>query len=91
MTDTGGNGWGDAVLTITSPDGEEVGAYTLESGSSGSANFCVDQYDGPAPTADDYEQVVSDELEVIAVSDADAGFSYPTPLLTLRYFGKPTR
>ena len=80
MTDTGGNGWGDAVLTITSPDGEEVGAYTLESGSSGSANFCVDQYDGPAPTADDYEQVVSDELEVIAVSDADAGFSYPTPL-----------
>ena len=80
MTDSGGNGWGDAVLTITAPDGEEVGNYTLAVGSSGSANFCVDQYDGPAPTADDYVQVVSDELEVIAVSDADAGFSYPTPL-----------
>ncbi len=80
MTDSGNNGWADAVLTITSPDGTEVGSYTLAVGSSGSESFCVDQYNGPAPTADDYVQVVSDELEVIAVSDADAGFSYPAPL-----------
>jgi len=80
MTDSGGNGWSNSVLTITSPVSGEVGSFTLENGSMGSASFCVDDYAGPAPTLGDYIQVVSDNLEVIAVSDADAGFSFPTPL-----------
>ena len=80
MFDSASNGWGSASLTITNPDGEVVGTYTLESGDNDSASFCVEDYDGPEPTVDDYIQVVSDELNITAVSDADAGFDWPTPV-----------
>lgn len=80
MFDTGANGWGNADLTITDPSGNEIGSFTLETGDSGTANFCIDQYDGPSPTADDYVQVVSDDLMITAVSDVDAGFSWESPI-----------
>ena len=80
MFDSAGNGWGSASLTITTPDGAVVGTYTLESGDNGSTSFCVEDYDGPEPTVDDYIQVVSDEFNITAVSDADAGFDWPTPV-----------
>ena len=80
MFDSGGNGWGAASLTIVDPDGNEIGSYTLEDGESGTATFCIDQYDGPEPTVDDYIQVVSDDLEVIAVSDVNADFDWETPI-----------
>ena len=82
MFDSASNGWGNASLTITNPDGAVVGTYTLESGDNDSASFCVEDYDGPEPTVDDYIQVVSDELNITAVSDADAGFDWPTPVCT---------
>ena len=82
MFDSASNGWGSASLTITNPDGTVVGTYTLESGDNDSASFCVEDYDGPEPTVDDYIQVVSDELNITAVSDADAGFDWPTPVCT---------
>ena len=73
--------WLGAVsLTITNPDGEVVGTYTLNRWTMDSASFCVEDYDGPEPTVDDYIQVVSDELNITAVSDADAGFDWPTPV-----------
>jgi gliding motility-associated-like protein len=82
MFDSASNGWGNASLTITNPDGAVIGTYTLESGDNDSASFCVEDYDGPEPTVDDYIQVVSDELNITAVSDADAGFDWPTPVCT---------
>ncbi|MGB0249120.1 MAG: gliding motility-associated C-terminal domain-containing protein, partial [Flavobacteriales bacterium] len=82
MFDSASNGWGSASLTITNPEGTVVGTYTLESGDNDSASFCVEDYDGPEPTVDDYIQVVSDELNITAVSDADAGFDWPTPVCT---------
>ena len=80
MVDSGNDGWGDAILTITAPDSTVIGDFTLVDGSSGSVEFCVTQYDGPDPEPDDYIQVVSDDVEVVAVSDADAGFTFPLPL-----------
>lgn len=80
MFDSASNGWNGANLTIANVDGEEVGTYTLESGDNASASFCIDDYDGPEPTAEDYIQVVSDELEIVAVSDVDAGFDWPSPI-----------
>lgn len=80
MFDTGGNGWGSANLTIIDPDGNEIETFTLEDGESGTATFCVDQYMGPAPMFDDYIQVVSDDLEVVAVSDVNAEFAWDTPI-----------
>lgn len=80
MTDSGNNGWGTAVLTMTDPDGNELGTYTLETGGSGSESFCIELYEGPDPTVDDYIQVVFDELEIVAVSDVDAGFTWDSPI-----------
>lgn len=80
MFDSASNGWNGADLTITNADGEEVGTYTLESGDNASASFCIDDYDGPEPTAEDYIQVVSDDLDIVAVSDVDAGFDWPSPI-----------
>ena len=82
MFDSASNGWGNASLTITNPEGTVVGTYTLESGDNDTASFCVEDYDGPEPTVDDYIQVVSDELNITAVSDADAGFDWLTPVCT---------
>ena len=80
MFDSASNGWNGADLTITNADGEEVGTYTMESGDNASASFCIDDYDGPEPTAEDYIQVVSDDLDIVAVSDVDAGFDWPSPI-----------
>lgn len=80
MYDSGNNGWNTAELTITNPDGEVIGTFTLDNGSAGTESFCIDDYDGPAPTEDDYIQVVSDDLEIVAVSDVDAGFTFPSPI-----------
>lgn len=80
MYDSANNGWNTAALTITAPDGTVIGTYTLPTGGFGEAEFCVDQYDGPEPTVDDYIQVVSDDILVTAVSDVDAGFTWPTPI-----------
>ena len=80
MFDSGGNGWGAADLTITDPEGNEIGSFTLEDGESGVGTFCIDQYDGPEPLPEDYVQVVSDDLEVTAVSDVNAEFDWETPI-----------
>ena len=73
-----GYGWGSASLTITNPDGAVVGKYTTESGNNDSASFCVEAYDGPAPTVNDYIQVVFDELNITSISSAYAGFDCRT-------------
>ena len=80
MFDSANNGWNGAELTITNADGDEVGTFSLESGSNGSASFCIEDYDGPEPTFEDYIPVVSDDVVVTAVSDVDAGFDWPTPI-----------
>ena len=80
MMDSGNNGWGDTELTFTSPDGAVYGPFTLAAGSEEAVAFCVDDYAGPDPTADDYVQVTSDEVEIVAVSDVDAAFTYPAPI-----------
>lgn len=80
MFDSANNGWGSADLTITNAEGEAIGTYTLETGNNGSASFCIEDYDGPEPTVDDYIQVVSDDLIITAVSDVDAGFDWPSPI-----------
>jgi gliding motility-associated-like protein len=77
MSDTGNNGWGTAQWSLTTSTGV-LGPFTLPAGSSGSANFCVTGYTGPAPGPDDYVQVASDAINITAVSDADASFVWPT-------------
>lgn len=80
MYDSANNGWNTAELTITNPDGDVIGTYTLADGGEGSESFCIEDYDGPEPTEDDYIQVVSDDLEVVAVSDVNAAFDWPSPI-----------
>ncbi len=80
MMDSGNNGWGATELSFTSDDGTVYGPFTLESGSEGEVEFCVDTYSGPAPTEGDYVPVVSDDIEIVAVSDVDAAFTYPAPI-----------
>jgi len=80
MYDSANNGWNTAELTITNPDGDVIGTYTLATGGEGTESFCVDDYDGPEPTEDDYIQVVSDDLVITAVSDVDAGFTWDSPI-----------
>lgn len=77
MGDTGNNGWGTAQWSLTTAAGV-LGPFTLPAGSSGTANFCVSEYVGPSPEADDYVQVASDVVQIIAVSDADATFTWPS-------------
>jgi|GEM_PF-485561 len=76
MTDSGNNGWGSAALTITPTGGTAYGPFTLATGGSGTANFCTTAYTGPAPTLADYDELASDDLNFIAVSDADASFNW---------------
>jgi gliding motility-associated-like protein len=76
MTDSGNNGWGSANLTVTPTGGTAFGPFTLASGGSGTASFCATAYTGAAPTLDDYVEVATDEVSFIAVSDADASFSW---------------
>ena len=76
MTDSGNNGWGSAALTITPTGGTAFGPFALATGGSGTANFCATAYTGPAPTLSDYDELASDELNFIAVSDADASFNW---------------
>ena len=76
MTDSGNNGWGSANLSITPTGGSAFGPFTLASGGSGTASFCTTAYTGPAPTLADYEEVATDEVNFIAVSDADASFTW---------------
>jgi len=76
MTDSGNNGWGSANLTVTPTGGTAFGPFTLASGGSGTASFCATAYTGPAPTLDDYVEVATDEVSFVAVSDADASFSW---------------
>ncbi len=80
MFDSANNGWGNADLSITNFDGEVVNTYTLESGGNGSVSFCIDDYNGPEPNIENYIQVVSDDLTITAISDADAGFDWPSPI-----------
>ncbi len=80
MYDSGGNGWGSSELTITDTSGNELGVYTLADGETGTETFCIELYDGPEPVLEDYIQVVSDDLFVTAVSDANAGFDWETPI-----------
>jgi len=80
MFDSAGNGWGSAEFNMADADGVVVSSASLDSGSNGSESICVDGYSGPAPTVDDYVQVISDELIITAVSDADAGFDWPSPI-----------
>ena len=80
MMDSGNNGWDEAEWTLTASDGTVIGPYTLASGGAGSESFCVDGYTGPDPEMEDYVQVVSDDLQIIAVSDVDAEFTFPSPL-----------
>lgn len=76
MNDAGDNGWGSANWTLTLPDGTQVGPFTIEGGE-GTETFCLTSYDGDLPLYEDYDIVASDDLEVIAVSDANADFEYP--------------
>lgn len=80
MADSGNNGWGETALTFTGPSGNAYGPFTLDSGGFGEVSFCVDDYAGPDPTADDYVQITSDEIAITAVSDVDAAFTYPAPI-----------
>ncbi len=79
MEDSGGDGWG-TELTFTGSNGNVYGPFTLESGSGEEVTFCVDDYTGPEPTESDYVQITSDEIEIVAVSDVDAAFTYPAPI-----------
>ena len=77
MTDSGNNGWGSAAWSLELPDGTTIGPFTIESGGEATETFCLDSYTGPLPEIGDYEIVAEDDLDIIAVSDANAEFDFP--------------
>ena len=79
MFDSASNGWGSASLTITNPDGEVVGTYTLESGTMTRPHFA-----SKITTVQSQRLMITSKSfpmssNITAVSDADAGFDWPTP------------